>query len=358
MPVPQRDLEGTAKRLVEWFGRRMPQASELDVVDLVGPGSTGFSNDTLMFQLVWRQDGREHRDDLVVRIEPQGVRVFPEYDLGRQFRVMQALADTAVPVPRMFGQELDGDLLGGAFYVMQRIEGQVPSDTPSYHAEGWMTKLSPAERAAIWWDGLRAMAAIHALDWRALDFDFLEAPSSARAALDRQLDDYERYLDWASEGRPHPISQRGLAWLRRNRPAGREPVSLCWGDSRLGNMMFRDSRCVAVLDWEMVTLGNPEQDFAWWLFFDRHHSEGLELPRLAGLPSREETIARYESWLGRKIEHLEYYEVFAAFRFSVIMIRVATQLRVHGLLPEESELSSRNICTRLLAGMIGVEHPD
>ena len=88
------------------------------------------------------------------------------------------------------------------------------------------------------------------------------ADSSARAALDRQLDDYERYLDWASEGRPHPISQLGLAWLRRNRPAGREPVSLCWGDSRLGNMMFRDSRCVAVLDWEMVTLGNPEQDFA------------------------------------------------------------------------------------------------
>jgi aminoglycoside phosphotransferase (APT) family kinase protein len=105
----------------------------------------------------------------------------------------------------------------------------------------------------------------------------------------------------------------------------------------------------------MATLGSPGADLAWWLFFDRHHSEGCGVPRLAGFPSREETLARYEAWTGHRVRHLHYYEVFAAFRFSVIMIRLAQQLVRYGLLPEDSEFERSNIATHLLRQLLDGE---
>jgi len=346
LPVPRRDLAATRERLRAWFAAKLPRAQQLCLSELTGPGTTGFSNDTLLFDLVCREDGRETRRELVVRIEPGGLRVFPHYDLGEQFRVLRALACTDVPVPEVLWHEDDPRVLGAPFYVMVRVEGRIPSDTPPYHAEGWLAELAPAERTRLWWSGIEILARIHRLDWRSLRVvpDARPGASPLRA----QLEDYRKFLDWAAQGRRHPASEAGLAWLERCAPAPPEPTALCWGDARLGNLIFRDGRCVAVLDWEMVTLGNPAQDLAWWLFFDDHHSEGCGLPRLSGFPSPEQTVARYESLAGRGVEHLAYYDVFAAFRFSVIMIRVATQLADAGLLPPDSDFGANNICTRML----------
>jgi len=122
-------------------------------------------------------------------------------------------------------------------------------------------------------------------------------------------------------------------------------------------MIFREGRCVAVLDWEMVSLGSPEADLAWFLFLDRHHSEGVGTPRLPGFPSREATVERYAERTGHAPRHLHYYEVFAAFRFSVIMIRLAQQLQVLGLLPADSDFETNNIPSRLLARLLDLPPP-
>jgi aminoglycoside phosphotransferase (APT) family kinase protein len=357
MPVPQRDLELARRRLTEWLHTVLPDAEDLRVSELSGPGATGFSSDTLMFDLTYEEDGEERRKELVARLEPSGLTTFPEYDLGQQFRVMQALADTKVPVPRVLWREESDEILGKNFFVMERVEGRVPPDTPSYHAEGWVTEISPEERAEFWWNGLETLAEIHKLDWRALDFGFLDRPERGATPLEQQLDFYATFLDWAAQGRDLPISRAGLEWLQKSRPTVQQPVAFCWGDSRLGNMLFRENRCVAVLDWEMMTLGNPEQDLAWWLFFDRFHSEGAEVPRLPGFPDRGETVARYEELIGREVKHLEYYEIFAAFRFSIIMVRVAQLIMSFGLLPEDSGFDIDNPCTRLLANMLDVAPP-
>jgi aminoglycoside phosphotransferase (APT) family kinase protein len=346
LPVPRRDLAATRERLRAWFAAKLPRAEQLSLSELRGPGGTGFSNDTLLFDLVWREDGRAGRRELVVRIEPGGVRVFPHYDLRQQFRVLRALAGTDVPVPEVLWYEDDPAVLGAPFYVMARVAGRIPSDTPPYHAEGWLAELATAERAHLWWSGIETLVRIHRLDWRRLGV--VEDVRPGASPLRAQLEDYRKFLDWAAQGRPHPASEAGLDWLEARAPAASEPRALCWGDARLGNMIFRDGRCVAVLDWEMVTLGNPAQDLAWWLFFDDHHSAGCGLPRLAGLPSAAETVARYEELAGRPVEHLAYYDVFAAFRFSVIMIRVAAQLADAGLLPPDSDFGASNICTRML----------
>jgi len=359
MPVPPgRDMDVTCKSLAGWFARVLPDASAIEVSDLSAPGSTGFSNDTLLFDLAWREaDGRARRESLVARIQPTGFRVFPDYDLDLQFRVQSMLAGTEVPVARMFWQEDDPSVLGAPFYVMERVEGRIPTDNPPYHVGGWVTELRPEEREAMWWSGLDVMSEIHRLDWEALGFGFLDRPDRGATPLVQELANYAAYLEWARRGRSAPICQPALEWLLANQPDEDEPVRLCWGDARIGNMIFRDSRCVAVLDWEMVTLGNPVKDLAWFLFLDEHHSAGMNAPRLAGFPSREATLARWEERTGLSARHVGYYEVHAAFRFSVIMMRLAQSMQHYGFMPEDSTFEIDNIPSRLLASRLDLQPP-
>ena len=208
MPPPRgRDLELTRKQLLEWFGSKLPRARELGISELVGPGTTGFSNDTLMFELRFREGGAPRRESLVARIEPTGFRVFPEYDVAQQFEVQRILAQTDVPVPRMFWLEQDATVLGAPFYVMQRVDGRIPPDNPPYHVSGWVAELRPEQRAALWWSGLEVLARIHRLDWRALGLEFLIPAGGAANPLARQLDYYERYLAWAAERDAHPTCE-------------------------------------------------------------------------------------------------------------------------------------------------------
>ncbi len=348
-----RDLEPVRKRLAEWLPRRLPGARALRVGPLEAPANTGFSNDTLLFEVRFERGGQEVSQGLVARLEPGGPPVFPEYDLAFQCRILEILGSrTEIPVPALVGLEEDPDWLGAPFYVMERVEGRIPTDNPPYHAGGWMHDAAPAEREAIWWAGFDTLAAIHRLDWRALGLDFVDTKAEGRTPLERQLRYYEHYLAWATRSRRNRLAEEGLAWLREHRPAEEEPVGFCWGDARIGNMIFRDGRCVAVLDWEMATLGNPEQDLAWALFLDRHHSEGVGAARLAGFPERDATVARYEARTGSSVRHLHYYEVFAAFRFSVIMMRVAQGMKELGVLPADSDFEVDNTVTRLLAKLL------
>jgi aminoglycoside phosphotransferase (APT) family kinase protein len=109
----------------------------------------------------------------------------------------------------------------------------------------------------------------------------------------------------------------------------------------------------------MVTLGSPESDLAWAIFLDRHHSEGIETPRLAGFPSHEETALRYESWTGHRVKHLHYYQVFAGFRFAVIFLRIAQQIVHYELMDAEAgrRFELDNTVTRLLAKDLGLPPP-
>ena len=358
MPAPHgRDPEVTRESLVKWFAHKLVDATDIRVSELSAPATTGFSNDTLLFDLEWTENGRPRSEALVARIKPTGYQVFPEYDLGLQYRVQSMLADTDVPVARMFMQEEGSDLLGAPFYLMERVEGRIPTDNPPYHVGGWITEIRPEDRATLWWSGLEVMAKIHTLDWKGLGFDFLDAPESGATPIEQELAYYESYLEWARRGRPAPVCTPALEWLKDNRPRNEEPTALCWGDARIGNMIFRDFQCVAVLDWEMVTLGNPVKDLAWWVFLDHHHSAGIESPRLPGFPTRDETVARWEDRTGIRAEHLEYYETYAAFKFSVIMMRLAQQMIEYGVMAADSTFEVDNIPSRLLAKMLDLRPP-
>jgi len=355
----QRDLEADGRKFLAWLERQIPGASEVHISPLVAPQSSGFSNETLLFDLSWKQDGQPRSEAAVVRIQPVGYQVFPEYDLRLQFDTMDRLADTDVPVPRMLWFEGDDtEIFGAPFYVMAQVKGRVPTDQPPYHAGGWLHEISPAEREAIWLGGFESMARIHHLDLDEAGFGFLRRPELGPTPLAQELAYYENYYDWAADGRENPTLQAAHAWLVANQPQD-EPEGLVWGDARIGNIIFDGTKPAAVLDWEMVSNGSPERDVGWAIFLDRHHSEGIETPRLEGFPSYEDTIAYYEERSGHTVKHLHYYEVFTGWRFGIIMLRIAQQLRHYELMtPEQSrEMELNNTVTRLTAKILELPPP-
>ena len=355
----ERDLGAARAGLERWLRAKLTGASELRLSELHAPQASGFSNETLLFDLAWKEGGRPRSESLVVRIQPTGFAVFPDYDMRIQFDSMRLLAAAGIPVPRVLWLETDdASVFGAPFYVMAKVEGRAAADRPLYTQEGWLKELPPADQARVWWGGIESMAAIHNLDWRALGFGFVDKPELGRTGLEQQLAYYERYLRWAARGKPQPIAEAAWEWLQRNKPSD-EPDSLVWGDARIGNILFEPNgtKVAAVLDWEMVTHGNGEEDLAWAIFLDRHHSEGIGLPRLPGFPSYEDTIARYEQLTGRKTRWQKFYSVFAGFRFAVIMSRIAQQMVHYGVMPADSPFETNNTVTQLLAKDLGLPAP-
>lgn len=353
LPVPaQRDAGETCTTLAAWLRGRLPGAEDLTVSGLRTPGASGFSSETLLFEADWTEGGVRHHQPLVARVAPTAYRLFPDARFDDHCRVMRILdRETDVPLPRVRWHEPSRAPLGAPFIVMDQVAGQVPTDMPPYHQEGWMADVPPEERARMWWGGLELLARIHRLDVDRHGLGFVDRPELGRTGIDQGLGYYERFAEWAGAAELPPV-RAALAWLRAEQPAEPGPPRLLWGDSRIGNMIFRDGEPLVLLDWEMVTLGQPEVDLAWYLFMDRHHSEGSGLARLSGLPSPAQTIARYEALLGRPMRNLAYYELFAALRFAVIMVRLGRLFIEFELLPPDSDFPADNTATRLLGRIL------
>lgn len=366
MPIPeQRDLDEARTTLDGWLARQLPDATDVHVGPIHGPSSTGFSNETLLFDASWVTNGTTVTESLVLRVKPTQHVVFLESDFEQQYLVLRTLGErTGVPVPPVRWFEPDERYLGAPFFVMGKIEGRVPADSPPYTVQGWLLEEStPAERRTLVESGLDAMAGVHAVDWRGLGLDVLSKPRYGQLGFEQQLRYYERSFEWAEReaGYPAPaVPHAALAWVQRHAPTTDPEIALCWGDARINNQLFGpDHRVVAVLDWEMVTLADPMMDLGWWLFLDRHFHEGMPAPRMDGFPARDEMVARYERASGRPARDLEFYEIFAGLRFAVVMIRIATLVADFGLMPVESgeELSSNNAVTRVLADLLGLPAP-
>jgi aminoglycoside phosphotransferase (APT) family kinase protein len=123
-------------------------------------------------------------------------------------------------------------------------------------------------------------------------------------------------------------------------------------------MIWRDFECAAVIDWEMATLGQPEMDLGWWLYFNRQFAEGLGVPRPPGFGSHDETVARYSELMGREMKDIFFYEIFSGFRFAAIMVRLAELSQEGEPLTDDSDTTpTNNLATQLLATMLELPAP-
>jgi len=335
--------------LEAWLAELMPQRSALTLSNFSEP-EAGASNETLLFDVSWQENGATRTQGLVARLEQQDQGIFPDYDLELQYRSMDRLRDSGVKVPCMLGMEPDPQVLGKPFYIMERIDGRYLADNPPYQMEGWLTRESPDVCGAIWRNAIREMAVLNRVDWQPLGFADLWDADRFATPLAQLLDYYQTFLGWAeSQGRPFAKMHPVLRYLQDNQPQD-DPIALCWGDAKPANLMIarEGGEILGLLDWEMVHLGNPVHDLAWWFVLDDSLTTGLGLPKVEGLPGREEMIALWESQSGYSARALDYYELLSNFQFAVIMHRVGTRLTALGIFPPEAEFDINNNCTLLI----------
>ncbi|HEY1652178.1 MAG TPA: phosphotransferase family protein [Acidimicrobiales bacterium] len=260
----------------------------------------GQANETLLVDF-----GPDH-DGMVVRLPPLDP-TFPDYDLGPQALVQNAVAAAGVPAPAPTVVETDPTWIGTPFLAMPRVRGDIAGPAPVF--DPYVRDAGPA-RQRVLHDGLiDAVAAIHAVPWEGWGLE----GALAGPRLDDALDRWAAYVGWSAQGDPLPALSEALDWCGRHRPPEREAV-LLWGDVRLGNLVFDGAgKVVAVLDWDLAALGPREMDLGWHFGLE-FMMEQLFGQRVPGFPSRMETLERYERHTGSEVHDLAWHEVFALAR--------------------------------------------
>lgn len=340
---------------------RLPDAGNLHISAFSSPGGgLGFSNVTCFFDLDWQApDGQPRKRRLVLRCPPRAEPLFPDYCLAKQFRIPVELKAHGIPVPEPLWLEEDPAIIGTPFFLMERLDGAVLPDMPSYHTAGPYYDALPQTREKMWFGLVDVMARIHNIEWKSLDMDVLVTPRDGRHGIELQLDYWENYLAWlkAAAGYPFPVLESALAWLRGNLYVP-EYLALCWGDARVGNVLYgADCSVAGVLDWEMAFFGDPEADLAWCLFLDWETWGGAGIDPLPGHPGKEATIRRYEAQTGRKVKNLFFNEVLAGFKHGLIMATIFRRPEMTRLLPtgvDPNELALNNIASLRLKSLLNL----
>jgi len=251
----------------------------------------------------------------VLRRKPPGPLLPSAHAIDREYRVMSALAATDVPVARMVALSEDETVIGTAFYLMEYVEGRILWDPT-------LPGMSPEERRAHYDELNRVLALLHQVDYAAIGLADYGKPGQYIA---RQIARWSKQYQ-AGAADPIPAMERLIEWLPRHLPDGDE-TRIVHGDYRLDNVIFHptEPRVLAVLDWELSTLGHPISDFAYQVMAWRLTSKefrglkGFDLDAL-GIPSEVEYVAAYCRRTGRtEIPHWEFYLIFNMFRIAAIL---------------------------------------
>jgi aminoglycoside phosphotransferase (APT) family kinase protein len=243
--------------------------------------------------------------------------------IEREFRVQSALQGSEVPVARMHCLCEDESVIGRAFYVMQHVDGRVLWDQT-------LPESSRSERAAIYDEMNRVISALHAIDPDAIGLGDYGKHSEYMA---RQIRRWSKQFE-SSRTIPMPAMDQLIEWLPAHLPADDNSVAIVHGDFRLDNLIFHptESRILAVIDWELSTLGNPQADFAYHMM-SRHIPRGamrglggVDLESL-GIPDEASYVANYERRSGRTVSgDWNFYLAYNLFRLSAICQGIAKRV--------------------------------
>lgn len=261
---------------------------------------------------------------MVLRKQPAGQLLPSAHAVDREARIMRALASTDVPVPTIVLFEEDRSIVGTPFYLMDTIKGRV-------FAEYALPEVSASERRAMYLSMAETMAKLHRVDWRAIGLEGFGKPGNF---FQRQVARWSRQWQDARV-RDNPWLDQLIAWLPANIPPG-DATTICHGDLRMGNLMFHptEPRVIAVLDWELSTLGHPLADVAYnclaWHTLPSEYGGifGLDLEML-GIPSESGYLEHYQRFVGLDAAGGEtvsrFHYVFSLFRFAVIFEGIAAR---------------------------------
>ena len=311
MSAPASSLGFDAAALDGWLKARVPGLSGTPRFEAI---SGGQSNPTYFVTY----DNRA----LVLRKQPPGELLPSAHAVDREYRIMHALAGTGVPVPPVLALCEDKSVIGTLFYVMEKVDGRVFHDCT-------LPGVSPQERRAMYEAMATTLAAMHNVDPARVGLADFGRPGNY---FSRQIARWTRQWE-LSKTREDANIERLVAWLPEHVPAD-ETSRIAHGDYRIGNLMFHPTRpeVVAVLDWELSTLGHPLADLAHcamaWVSRPEEYGgiDGLDLDAL-GIPARAEFVAAYQAAATHGAQLTDFHMAFALFRWSVIFEGIAARAK-------------------------------
>ena len=301
--------------LTAFLRAELASAEAVEVNDVARISSVGNAREPWSVTARWRRDGRAHERRAVLLVEAEAGQL--ETGLGAEFGVLRGLEGSGVPAPAALWLDETGEWIGRPFFATELVPGT--ADSRALRAEA----ADPAMKTVAL-DLARAAARLHGVDWAAAGVDCL-TPVSPQEAARAQLAYWED-LFGRQRLEPLPALVYAFAWLGRDPPVA-ERVSIVHGDLRFGNLLHDQGRLTALLDWEMVHLGDPIEDLGW--VYRALWSPARSLPF-------EEFLAAYGEAAGRPVdaEHLRWHRLFSEVKHSVISLTAARSFhdgRTHNL---------------------------
>lgn len=324
----------SSSAVARYLQHRLPDTREVTIRNLVRI-PTGHAQETWFFDAEWGEQDRRAAQRLVLRrSSPVGNL---STDRALEFEVLTVLADSRVPVPRPFWLETDRAWLGQPFLILERVDG----DSSGRFLE------DPDLCQQIGRQFGEVLGSLHRVNWQVAGLKCLVPPPTPDDSALTDVRHWEAVYR-ADRLEPNPLFEVILAWLEANAPTGVERTVLLWGDAGPTNILIRDGRIVALVDWELAHLGDPMDDL------------GILFWRLGRYLDRAEVLAAYESTSGLRVDEgrLKYYEVLTNLR-TATMVQTGTRQFCEGRLhnPDNAALGLYLFRRNLIraATLIGLE---
>ena len=270
--------------------------------------AVGWSHETWLFDAHWAEGGEARSAGYCLRRDPGNALLRELSDLGEQHRTLACLDRTELLTPKPFWYEDAPNVLGAPFLVMEKVEGECPNP---WGREGRRYYAEAAKRGVLPESFTDALATLHTIDWQAAGLDFLGvAEAGTNHFALGEIAKWKRLIEASGHG-PEPVLTDLVCWLEANAPVT-ERLTLVHGAYRTGNLLIKDDRISAVLDWELQVIGDPMYDVAYVL--SDLNREGSDL--LSNLVPRDLFFERYEAATGLAIDEevCRYYQLLYAMR--------------------------------------------
>jgi aminoglycoside phosphotransferase (APT) family kinase protein len=272
----------------------------------------GFSWQTFGFNAAWDEAGKRVDRSLILRMGPK-YGVLAPYLAHDQFIALKALEGSGVPIPKVYWYCDDPAVLGMVFFIMDRVEGEAALPWTESGGKG---AFDESIRPQLAEDFVGGLAALHNFAWDGTPAAELRGAAPLDEVGIRQILWWEEYLH-VRQLQSYPILEHGMLWMKAHAPKAPR-VSIIHGDYRIGNFLVQGARISAMLDWELVHLGDPHEDLGWMCM----RPWSGRSPLMCHLIAREDLYRRYGELTGIRVdpEAVRFYEIFGNFKLAAIHV--------------------------------------
>lgn len=350
-----RDADELRTKLTHWFSRVLGPESAPRLSPLKAPGKAGMSSETLLFDMDWTENGKQRSGRFVARLPPpmDAFPIFPRYDFDLQVGVMRLVGGKSqVPVPMVPWQERASDTLGVPFFVMERIDGEMVPDSPPYVFGGWLLEASQEQQQQVQHQLVAILAGIHGIEATPEETAFLRIEQPGDTPLQRHFAREKALHEWGRNGMRFTLIERLFDWLEARWPEREGPAVINWGDARPANVLWRDFRATAVLDWELAAMAPREMDVGYLIFFHRYfHHVAQIMAGTDAMPDflrRDDVVTAYERMTGARLQEIDWFITYGLLQQAIVETRLSQRRIQFGEMERPANLDEYIYCRGLI----------